>query len=116
MKNLNERRNREQDVVPFERRETGPSTTGSTLISNRQIQDLRERWMNIQASFVDEPKHSIEEADKLVMSAVQQVEETFKMQRTELERQWKSGGEASTEDLRICLQRYREFFDRLLSM
>jgi hypothetical protein len=32
-----------------------------------------------------------------------------------LEGQWDRGDEVSTEDLRIALQRYRSFFDRLLS-
>jgi len=38
----------------------------------------------------------------------------FDRQRQDLEHQW-SGGEPSTEDLRSALQRYRAFFQRLLS-
>jgi hypothetical protein len=72
--------------------------------------------MNIQSSFVDEPHRAIEEADKLVISAIEQIGETFRSQRTELEKQWKHGEEVSTEDLRVALQRYRDFFGRLLSM
>jgi hypothetical protein len=33
-----------------------------------------------------------------------------------LEEQWDRGEEASTEDLRIALKRYREFFERLLAV
>jgi hypothetical protein len=33
-----------------------------------------------------------------------------------LEREWDSGDNISTEDLRFALQRYRFFFDRLLSV
>jgi hypothetical protein len=33
-----------------------------------------------------------------------------------MEKQWMAGKEASTEDLRQALQRYREFFSRLLSI
>jgi hypothetical protein len=32
-----------------------------------------------------------------------------------LEQQWSRGQEASTEDLRVALMHYREFFDRLLA-
>jgi hypothetical protein len=33
-----------------------------------------------------------------------------------LEEQWSRGQEASTEDLRQALKRYREFFQRLLTV
>jgi hypothetical protein len=39
----------------------------------------------------------------------------FAAERANLEKQWSRGEEVSTEDLRVCLQRYREFFDRLVS-
>ena len=108
MRNIDESRKREPDVVPFERRET--------LVSRSQVQDLRDRWTAVQTSFVDEPRKAIEEADKLVASAIDQIEETFRAQRIELEKQWKQSEEATTEDLRLALQRYRDFFSRLLSI
>jgi hypothetical protein len=37
-------------------------------------------------------------------------------ERSKLEGQWSRGDNVSTEDLRLALQRYRSFFDRLLSM
>jgi len=33
-----------------------------------------------------------------------------------LEEQWSRGQDASTEDLRLALKRYRSFFERLLSI
>jgi hypothetical protein len=33
-----------------------------------------------------------------------------------LEKQWDRGDNVSTEDLRVALQRYRSFFDRLLNL
>jgi len=36
-------------------------------------------------------------------------------ERTNLEKQWSRGDKVSTEDLRVCLQHYRDFFDRLLT-
>lgn len=46
---------------------------------------------------------------------MQRLAQTFAAERESLEAQWASGGEASTEDLRVALQRYRSFFERLLS-
>jgi hypothetical protein len=41
--------------------------------------------------------------------------EGFAAERENLEQQWGRGEDVSTEDLRIALQRYRDFFQRLLS-
>jgi hypothetical protein len=37
-------------------------------------------------------------------------------ERSKLEGQWGHGDNVSTEDLRVALQRYRAFFDRLLKV
>ena len=42
--------------------------------------------------------------------------EIFAGERTNLESQWGRGDNVSTEVLRVALQRYRSFFDRLLSV
>jgi hypothetical protein len=41
--------------------------------------------------------------------------ENFTAERSGLEKQWDRGDNVTTEDLRIALQRYRSFFDRLLA-
>jgi hypothetical protein len=40
----------------------------------------------------------------------------FSDRRVSLEKQWNSGENISTEDLRVALKRYRSFFDRLLTL
>ena len=85
------------------------------LFSAADIGDLRGRWSNIQADFVDEPRRSVEEADKLVATVMQRLAEGFANERSNLEKQWDRGDSVSTEDLRVALQRYRSFFDRLLN-
>lgn len=78
--------------------------------------DLRGRWDGIQAGFVDEPRKAVQDADSLVASAMKRLAETFADERSTLEKQWDSGEDVSTEDLRVALRRYRSFFGRLLSM
>jgi molecular chaperone GrpE (heat shock protein) len=80
-----------------------------------EISELRGRWSNIQAEFVDEPRRSVEEADQLVATAMQKLADGFANERASLEKQWDSGDSVSTEDLRLALQRYRTFFGRLLN-
>jgi len=77
---------------------------------------LRQRWTAIQASFVDEPRAAVKQADALVADAVERLTRTFTETRQELEARWDRGTDVSTEDLRLALQRYRSFFDRLLSV
>jgi hypothetical protein len=73
------------------------------------------RWTEIQASFVDEPRDSVGQADALVADLMQRLAAGFAGERERLESQWESGDDVSTEDLRVALTRYRSFFDRLLS-
>ena len=65
---------------------------------------------------MDEPRQCVEKADQLVARVVQRLAESFSQERSRLEGQWSKGEDVSTEDLRIALQRYRSFFDRLLSV
>ncbi len=95
---------------------TIPSSMNTELLSKEELEQMRLRWTNIQTNFVDSPRKSLEDADKLVASAIKRVAEVFYEQREELERQWHRGEEPSTEDLRLTLQRYRDFFSRVLSM
>jgi hypothetical protein len=120
MKNLDESRKRneniqktEAEVVPFQRAAVTPS---GPLLSNLQIEELRAKWNSIQTNFVDQPHKAVEDADNLVASAIKQIEEVFAAQRSNLEKKWQGGDDLSTEDLRVSLQRYRDFFDHLLSL
>lgn len=89
--------------------------TSTLLFSESDVSDLRTHWSNVQAGFVDEPRRSVEEADELVASVMKRLAEGFANERSNLEHQWDGGADVSTEDLRLALQRYRNFFDRLLS-
>jgi hypothetical protein len=86
------------------------------LFSESEMEDFRSQWSKVQTGFVDEPRQTVEGADKLVASVMQRLAEGFATERSGLEKQWGRGDNVSTEDLRIALQRYRSFFDRLLKL
>jgi hypothetical protein len=86
------------------------------LFSESEMGDFRSEWSKVQTSFVDEPRRTVEDADKLVAAVMQRLAEGFANERSSLEKQWESGDNVSTEDLRLALQRYRSFFDRLLKL
>jgi hypothetical protein len=86
------------------------------LFSEGDAKGFRARWESLQVSFVDEPRHAVEQADSLVAEAIKRLAEVFADERQKLEGQWDRGDNVSTEDLRVALQRYRAFFGRLLSV
>jgi hypothetical protein len=86
------------------------------LFSESEMGDFRSQWSKIQTGFVDEPRRTVEDADKLVAAVMQRLAEGFANERSGLEKQWDRGDNVSTEDLRVALQRYRSFFDRLLKL
>lgn len=84
------------------------------LLDQSESDDYRGRWDDIQTGFVDEPRESVARADTLVAEVMRHLAETFSRERGDLEAQWDRGDDVSTEDLRLALQRYRSFFNRLL--
>jgi hypothetical protein len=85
------------------------------LFAEGELRNFRARWDQVQTSFVDEPRHAVEQADTLVATVVKRIAEQFAEERAKLEQQWDRGENVSTEDLRQVMKRYRAFFDRLLS-
>ncbi|QSE77990.1 hypothetical protein [Rhodococcus koreensis] len=89
---------------------------GQTLFAEDELSVLRLRWDEVQAGFVDDPRECVQKADGLVSDVVDRITTGFSEARSRLEEQWARGEEGSTEDLRLALKRYREFFQRLLEL
>ncbi|HET9029889.1 MAG TPA: hypothetical protein VFN49_06900 [Candidatus Aquilonibacter sp.] len=94
--------------------ERGEIDRRADFLPENRMNDLREQWNDVQAEFVDDPRRAVQEAQSLVRSLVDELTDTFRRERETLESQWNSGGNADTEALRVTLQRYRSFFNRLL--
>jgi hypothetical protein len=68
---------------------------------------LRDQWEQVQGTFVDDPQRAVHEASVLVERTLQEIHRNVTRGQTT--------NPTSTEDLRVSFQRYREFFQRLLS-
>jgi hypothetical protein len=102
-----------------ERREepAAPATgTHTPLFADNELGDFRRRWQDVQTSFVDDPRTAVKSGDELVAAVMARLAQLFADERGKLEHSWDSGDNVSTEDLRVALQRYRSFFDRLLTV
>jgi hypothetical protein len=86
------------------------------LFPDTEAGDFKRRWTEVQTSFVDEPRRAVQQADELVAGLMKQLADTFARERANLEHQWDRGEDVTTEDLRVTMQRYRSFFDRLLAI
>jgi hypothetical protein len=102
----------------LERSHSGKADHSATtaLFPENESHDFHKRWTDIQTGFVDEPRQAVERADELVAEVIKRLADSFARERSRLEGQWGRGDNVSTEDLRVALQRYRAFFDRLLNI
>jgi hypothetical protein len=96
--------------------QTVPRQTAERRPEQRQIDELQSRWNLIQKEFVDEPHTSVKQAKALVAETMDQVMRKLSEQQSSLDESIDGGDDISTEDLRIALQRYRSFFNRLLDI
>ncbi|MFD9247379.1 hypothetical protein ACFV0D_36755 [Streptomyces sp. NPDC059556] len=74
----------------------------------------QEKWGEIQGRFVDDPQEAVRSADAVVAEVMQTLARSFSAHKQGLEEQWGQGEQVATEDLRLALQHYRSFFNRLL--
>lgn len=77
-------------------------------------ESFQSRWDAIQSRFVDDPRAAVAEADRLVAEVTDMLTTRFAQHRAQLEQRW-TEGQPATEELRQALQRYRDFFRRLLT-
>lgn len=115
-----ERRDRDEGREEQVRENRAPAATAREelvpLFEDEDAKRFRNQWLSIQSKFVDDPRESVKQADDLVAGVLKSVTMGFSDRRVALEKQWNSGENISTEDLRVALKRYRSFFDRLLTL
>lgn len=103
------------DAVPAQDvRDSGRTGLDAGFLPRDRMDSLGEQWDDVQAAFVDDPRSAVQRAQQLVADLVSELTQTFARERETLEGQWSRGGDADTEALRVALQRYRSFFNRLL--
>lgn len=74
--------------------------------------DFQQRWREVQAGFVDDPRESVERADQLVDEAVAAITS----RRQGLVDRWKNSDQGDTENLRLALRDYRSLLEDLVGL
>jgi hypothetical protein len=110
------------DAAPQERAAGAPHASApedtrenEPLLGPEEAEAFQSKWQAVQTAFVDDPQDAVRAADALVAEVMQTLAGSFTSRKEGLETQWGRGEEVLTEDLRIALQRYRSFFNRLLT-
>lgn len=113
-----QRENRERRATLDENKSVprSPDEPLAALFSAQVADDFQSRWNAVQSSFVDDPKAAVRQGDELVAQVMKSLADTFAKERAQLESQLDRPDEASTENLRVALRRYRSFFKRLLAI
>ncbi|MFD1937530.1 hypothetical protein ACFSKW_39290 [Nonomuraea mangrovi] len=84
----------------------------AAFMLDQDPEQMRLRWREVQACFVDDPRLSVERADTLVDELLS----TLTSQAGHLRDRWKNASGSDTEQLRQALREYRSMLDRLLTL
>ncbi|HZC73269.1 MAG TPA: hypothetical protein VE442_21420, partial [Jatrophihabitans sp.] len=104
-----------EDTVQHVPEPAATEETSPALFEADELQTVINRWREIRAGFVDQPKRAMQDADALVTELMERLTRRFAEEHERLEARWSEQETISTEDLRQGLQRYRSFFERLLA-
>jgi hypothetical protein len=85
------------------------------LFSEPEMGDFRSQWGKLQTGFVDEPRRTVEGADKLVAAVIQRLADGFANERSGLEKQWDSGETCPLRIRGLPCSAIAPYFDRLLT-
>lgn len=94
------------------RRTPDPSETWRLRPRGLAAREVRDRWNQAQGEFVDDPPHSVREADALASEVAEALIAEIEARRAALRSVW-NDTDADTEALRLALRDYRSFVRQL---
>ncbi|MGW5623400.1 hypothetical protein ACWEWP_21845 [Streptomyces olivaceus] len=103
--------------------ESAPATASGPLLPREESDELGRRLHHAVTGFVDAPRASVEEADRVLEEIAARLTDAVARRRRDLRTSWQGTGERTgeevaalgtdTEQLRLALRDYRELADRL---
>jgi hypothetical protein len=91
------------------------AATPAKLLDAAEAERFRERWPEVQASFIDDPGEAVRRADDLASDAVDALGRAIATHRRTLSEALDGGGRPDTERLRLALRDYRNLLDRIFA-
>ncbi|GGS50250.1 hypothetical protein GCM10010156_06210 [Planobispora rosea] len=98
-----------------------PQRSGRVSLFGQDPEDVRRRWQEVQAGFVDDPRQAVEHAASLLGEVTEAIRTALEARAADLQGRWKNGGQdaaegGDTERLRTVLRDYRATLEELLGM
>ncbi|MFI6316342.1 hypothetical protein ACIBG8_02425 [Nonomuraea sp. NPDC050556] len=90
-------------------------TVPASLLGTDPV-ELRERWRDLQSTFVDAPREAVQQAGSMLDEVMASMRGALEDHTHELQDRWKNAGQGDTEQLRTILRSYRDVLHRLLSL
>ena len=94
---------------------SGPPAPPMSLLGSDPA-DVQDRWHDLQAAFVDDPRDAVQRADSLLDEVMASIHQSLESRIRELQDLWKNTDHSDTEQLRLALRSYRDCMHRLLSL
>jgi hypothetical protein len=91
----------------------GPVPLVAAIWAEGSVRDFRDRWYEAQLRFVDDPRQAALDTRSLANEAVDALTATLASHREQLNSLPTNG---DTEQYRVVVQRYRTFFERVLTL
>ena len=94
-----------------------PEATGQLARENRMgmwpdMSDVRSRFAEIQAEFIEDPRSAVEKAEQLVEEAVDRVTRTMH-ERIEAAHRDLTGKDGDTEQLRLAMRSFKMWIESM---
>ncbi len=86
------------------------------VFADDQASGFRDRWREVQASFVDDPTTAVRSADELIGEVVGALNAALQERQRTLGEGWRDAPDSATEDMRATLVRYRAVFQRIIAL
>jgi hypothetical protein len=87
-----------------------------SVFADDQANGFRDRWREVQASFVDDPTTAVRSADELIGEVVGALNAALQERQRTLGEGWRDASDVATEEMRATLVRYRAVFQRIIDL
>ncbi|HZZ47951.1 MAG TPA: hypothetical protein VFE65_13815 [Pseudonocardia sp.] len=91
----------------------GAARDGGSGIGPDRARELRQRWSEVKGEFVDNPRNAASKARDVAAEVLDELERALRTQHGALGQAL--GSDPKTEELRLAINRYQEFSERLMS-
>lgn len=89
------------------------ASSGQPLLYDDDRSSLRQRWIELEERFVDDPAGTVRRADELLDDVIERIRTALEDRRASLRERWTALDDATTEQLRAAFHEYEQLHAQL---